>query len=194
MWAMTAEDWYRKGLADLDRSLGADLWNYDADLADALESFDQAIALDHRHALAQRERGMLLARLGQHEGAMDSFIAAANLQPVDVDLQLAAARSLHALKHFERALISYDEVLRLRAEDPDAVVGRAEALTALRRDDAALVAWDEAAKILEKKRSETGDLNFDRLAQKAVEARSMVFSRLDPHPNPLPKGEGDKRK
>lgn len=172
---MTAEDWHRRGMAALELSRGADRTSeYDADLADALEYFDRAIALDQRHVQAQRERGLLLARLGQHDGAMDAFIAVANLQPVDPDLHLAAARSLHALRHFERALISYDEVLRQRDGDADASVGRAEALTSLSRGADALLAWDEAVRILEKMRQESGDLTFDYRAAKAREARSVL--------------------
>lgn len=186
----TAEDWFKQGLAALDRSRGADRdWEYDSDLREAVDAFDHAIALDPNHLGAQRERGLLLARLEQHEAALDSLVVAANLGGADADLHLAAAKSLLALKLFDRALGAFDEVLGLRPNDDVALVGRAESLTALQRDELALAAWDEAIRLLVARKVEhhgkmIRDLTDDWRAQKAREARSKIVARRSGIPSP----------
>ncbi len=176
----TAEDWFKQGLAAIDRSLGADRsWEYDSDLRDAVDAFDQAIALDPTHFGAQRERALLLARLDQHEAALDSLVVAASSRGADADLHRAAALSLQALKQFDRALGAFDEVLRLRPTDDVALVGRAESLSALARDELALTAWDEAIRVLDARRvmhhgRMIRDLTDYWRAQKAREARAKL--------------------
>jgi tetratricopeptide (TPR) repeat protein len=179
----TAEDWFNVGLAALDRSRGADRdWEHYGDLEEAVDAFDHALAVDPTHFASLRERGFILAKLDQHEAALDSFVAAASLKLADADLQLAVAKSLQALKQFERALGEFDEVLRVRPGDDQALVGRAECLTALERDALALPAWNEAIAVLDARQVEhqgklIRDLTDDWRAKEARKARAVVSSR-----------------
>ena len=180
----TAQGWFEAGLAALERSHGADhSGEYEADLEEAVDAFEQALGLDRAHFGALRQRGFVLAQLDRHEEALDSFVAAASQQPEDADLQLAAAQSLAKLRHFDRALTTFEAVCRLRPGDVDVLTGRAEALTALERNERALEAWNELIPILETRRVEhhgkmIRDLTDDWRAGKAREARAMVLARL----------------
>ena len=180
----TADEWYRKGLAELDLSRGADSTReYYGDLEDAVAAFDQALALDRSFPGANRERGFALATLGRHEAALDAFIAARALEPEDAGLELAVAQSLAKLGQPEAALGAFETVLRLRPGDDEALFGRAEALTALQRDELALAAWDAVVAGAGTRNITMGGLtvrvltgDFRRL--KAQVTRSLLHARL----------------
>jgi tetratricopeptide (TPR) repeat protein len=143
----TAAEWFEKGEAAVRMSLTADSTSeFRSDLAEAIEAFDQALALEPSHLGALRERGLAHARLGHHEAALDSFVAASAQAPDDAALRLAVAQSLARLEQHEAAVQAFDEVLRLSPGDEEALYGRAEGLMALRRNEAAVVAWNEVLK------------------------------------------------
>lgn len=114
---------------------------YVGDLERAVAAFDQALGLEPTHLGALRERGLALASLGQHEAALDSFVAAV-AQEKDPALLLAAAQSLSRLKRHEEALKTFEQVLELSPADEEARFGRADTLMALGDFEQGLLAWD----------------------------------------------------
>ena len=136
----TVEDWLAQGRAIFAFAESPD---YQRDVADAVEAFDQALALDPTHHVALRERGFALAALNQPDAALDSFVAAASQLPDDAELMLAVGAALVKGKQFDRALSAFEKVLELRPGDEDARVGRAQTLVTLGRDEPAVAAWDE---------------------------------------------------
>lgn len=140
----TAAEWFEKGKAAIALSYSADSGSeYRGELAEAIEAFDQALALEPGHLEALHERGLAQALLGHHEAALDSFVAASAQSPDDPNLRLAIGQSLAELGKHEAAEGAFDEVLRLRPGDEAALFGRASALMALRRDALAVAAWNE---------------------------------------------------
>jgi tetratricopeptide (TPR) repeat protein len=141
---LSAAEWFEKGQAALTMSQSADHGSeYVSDLEAAVAAFEQALALDPKHERAMRERGLAQARLGHHEAALDSFIAASAQAKEDAGLRVAIAQSLVSLARHEAALQAFDEVLKLQPLNEEALFGRASMLMVLRRDELALDAWNQ---------------------------------------------------
>ena len=139
----SAAEWFQKGLAAVHTSRSADYRSERArDLAEAIEAFDQALALEPAHLRALEERGLAQALLGHHEAALDSFVAASVQAPQNANLRLAIAHSLAKLGQQEAAVSAFEEVLHVRPDDSQALFGRAESLMALRRNELAVAAWN----------------------------------------------------
>jgi superkiller protein 3 len=139
-----AAAWFDEGMKAIGLSRHADYGSeYRDDLESAVAAFDEALGLEPDHLGALRERALALAQLGQHEAALDSFVAAAAQAKTDPALFLAAAQSLVKLHRHDEALKSFDQVLHLRPGDAEALFGRSDALMALRDFTRALPAWDE---------------------------------------------------
>jgi len=167
---MTADEYFAKGLAELDLSRGADSQReYRSDLEGALAAFDAALKLDPQHEGARRQRAFTLASLDRHAEAAGVFAEALQRRPSDPDLLLGFAQSLARLELPERALAPFDGVLALRPGDVEALFGRAAALTELGRYAQALAAWETVLA------AAPGD--FRRL--RAAVERAVCLARLD---------------
>lgn len=117
----TAQAWFVKGRKDLDLSRGADSTReYRADLEDAVDSFDEALALEPSHLGALNGKGQALASLGRHEAAIDALVAAEHVDPGNADLRFAVGQSLAKLERREEAARCFEDVLRLRPGDEEA--------------------------------------------------------------------------
>ena len=139
----TATEWFEKGMAAISLSRHADYGSeFIGDLEDAVGAFGEVLALEPGNLGALRERGLALALLDRHEEALDAFVAATRLAPLDAELRLAVAQSLLRLDHPEAALEALDEVLRLRPDDAEALFSRASVLMVLKRDALPLTAWN----------------------------------------------------
>lgn len=111
-------------------------------LQQAIDAFDQVLRLDSGHVAALTQRGLAQAQLGQHDAALDSFVAASAKQPDDVQPLVGAARSLLQLGRADDALKTFERALALRPDELDAQAGRAEVLMAKGDFERALGAWD----------------------------------------------------
>ena len=139
-----ADACFKEGMKHIDLSWHADYHSeVVGDLEAAIGEFDQALALQPDHADAWIQKGLALARLGQHETAADALAEAIRLRPDDPELWLQTASSLRDLQRLPEALTACDEALRLRPGDADALFLRAEMLDALGLHAEALSAWDE---------------------------------------------------
>ena len=139
-----ADACFNEGMKHIDLSWHADYHSeVVGDLEAAIGEFDRALALQPDHAEAWMQKGIALARLGQHEKAATALAEAIRLRPDDPELWLQSAGSLHDLQRHEEALTACDETLRRRPDDADALFLRAETLDALGRHADALSAWDE---------------------------------------------------
>lgn len=180
----SAAEWFERGEAAVQVSFTADYGSeFKRDLEEAIEAFDQCLALEPTHLGALRERGLAQARLGDHEAALDSFVAASAQAPQDAALRLAIAQSLARLARHEAALQAFDEVLRLDPANEEARYGRAEGLMALRRDEAAVAAWNEVLKAKDNKRlnvhgREVRVLTEDFRRVRALVSQALALGRL----------------
>jgi tetratricopeptide (TPR) repeat protein len=133
----TAAEWFQRGLDEIELSYGADTGSeYRGDLEGAVKAFEQVLALEPNHEEAPLLRARMLAKLGEHEAALDGLVAAAARSPQDLEVTRAAAASQFRLGQLEQALASADQVLAQRPDDGELLYYRASALTQLGRAEA----------------------------------------------------------
>ena len=139
-----ADACFQEGMKHIELSWHADYHSeLVGDLESAIGEFDRALALQPDHADGWIQKGIALARLGQHESAAIALAEAIRLRPDDPELWLQRAGSLRDLQRHAEALTACDEALRRRPGDGEALFLRAETLDALGRHADALSAWDE---------------------------------------------------
>ena len=82
----------------------------------AIESYDQAIALQPDHATSWYNRGNSLDNLGRYEQAIESYDQAIALQPDDASAWYSRGTSLAELDRYEQAIESYDQAIALQPD------------------------------------------------------------------------------
>jgi len=112
--------------------------------ADALLSYDQAIALDPAHATALANRGEALLALGRGDDAAASYERALALQSDRANLFYNHGTILLGLRRYEDAIASFDRALALDPDSVDALYNRGNALAELKRPTDALASYDQA--------------------------------------------------
>ena len=113
-------------------------------VAEAVEAFDQAIALCPEYADAWNGRGLALAELGELTDALACHDQAAALQPDRPGAHFNRSAALHSLGRDEEALAAADRALALDPGSAPALNNRGNALRALGRLSEALVSYDLA--------------------------------------------------
>jgi tetratricopeptide (TPR) repeat protein len=96
--------------------------------AEALQSYDKALAIDGRFADAHNGRGAALTHLRDYDAALASFHCALSIQPDYTAALINRAAAWLELRRFEEAAIDYDRVLALAPDFADAWFGRANVL------------------------------------------------------------------
>jgi tetratricopeptide (TPR) repeat protein len=112
--------------------------------AEALASFDRALAIRPADPDTLCNRGKALKDLGRFEAALASYDAALAVRPDDTEALYHRGIVLKELGRFEAALASFDRVLAVRPGDADALNVRGNLLKALARCEEALASYDRA--------------------------------------------------
>ncbi len=112
--------------------------------ADALASYDLALALDPAHVAALANRGGALLALGRGDDALASYDRALALRRDRADLFYNRGTVLFALRRYEDALANFDCALALDPKGADALYNRGNALAELKRPADALASYDRA--------------------------------------------------
>jgi tetratricopeptide (TPR) repeat protein len=97
-------------------------------IAEALESFDRAIRLDPRSAIAHSNRGGTLHRLDRLENALESHDRSLALNPDLGSALVNRAQTLVELGRYDEALDGYERALALDPNSAEAEFGRATTL------------------------------------------------------------------
>ena len=129
-----AESWYSKGsmLHKLRR------------FAEAVTSYDQAVALEPGSAEFWNNRGAALESLKRHEDALASFNKALTLKPESAELWYNRATALIGMESHGEALKSAERALAIRPDHLGALSHRGAALQGLNRLPEALAALNAA--------------------------------------------------
>lgn len=114
--------------------------------AEALASYDRAVALAPGHAPTWLNRGNALARLERPEASLASYERAVAAAPDLVPGHANQAQALNLLGRHEEALAAADRALALQPGHVGALGHRGSALYALDRFEEALAAHDAAAR------------------------------------------------
>ncbi len=112
--------------------------------ADALASYDRAIALQPDHADAHYQRATVLAQLGRHAEAVAAYDQAIALRPDYAEAYSNRGVVLAYLQRQADALASFERAIALRPGYARAHYNRARALADLQQNEAALASYDRA--------------------------------------------------
>ena len=110
----------------------------------AIDLFDQALAIDPTNAAAWSNRGNALLALKRHSEALASYDRALAINPGHADALHNRGLTLHNLDRTAEALKSYDRALAIRPDYPQAHNHRGIALCRLGRQSEALKAFRHA--------------------------------------------------
>ena len=133
----TAADWNKKGvsLSALGRR------------KEAVSCYDQALAINPRHAYAWYNKGGALAALGRREEAISCYDQALAIDPRLVQAWYNKGGVLAVLGRHEEAISCYDQVLAIKPRDADAWYNKDCSLAALGRQEEAIRCYEKALAI-----------------------------------------------
>jgi len=132
-----AEEWYERG--NEHGNLGQ--------FEEAIDSYNQAIALKPDYHQAFRNRGRSQSDLGQFEEAIASYDKTLEINPELHKAWISRGDALNNLGRFEEAIASYDKALEFKPDDDYACYNRGIALAILGRLEEAIASYDKALKI-----------------------------------------------
>jgi tetratricopeptide (TPR) repeat protein len=133
------------------QSLEFDSWMSRAGVAmtsnryvEALESVDQALAIQPQDLNALNAKGVVLGALDRFGDAAESFKRAIAVQPMNPRLHYNLAYALQRQERFIEALASFNAALTLLPGYPEALINRGVTLNALGRYDEAALSMEQA--------------------------------------------------
>jgi tetratricopeptide (TPR) repeat protein len=133
----SAEGWYERG--NEHGNLGQ--------FEEAIDSYNQAIALKPDYHQAFRNRGRAQSDLGQFEEAIADYDKALEINPELHKAWISRGDALNNLGRFEEAIAAYDKALEFKPDDDYACYNRGIALGILGRLEEAIASYDKALKI-----------------------------------------------
>jgi tetratricopeptide (TPR) repeat protein len=133
----TADYWVRKGssLTALGRR------------EEAINCFDQALAIDPREAMTWNNKGVSLYRLDRHEEAINCFDQALAIDPQHAMAWTNKGGSLAALGRWEEAINCFDQALAVDPRNAMLWSNKGAALSGLGRREEAIRCYDQALAI-----------------------------------------------
>lgn len=132
-----AQAWYYQGLQQAKNG----------DLASAIASYDQAIALSPDAYEYWFNRGLALFHLGKLENAIASYENAIAIKPDYYKAWFNRGAGLGELERFDGALASFDKAIQLKSDYDEAWSGKALALLKLGQIPAAISCYDKATQL-----------------------------------------------
>ena len=115
--------------------------------AEALERFDQVLAIRRDDAAAWNGKGAALGRMARPQEAIDAFQQALALRPQDAGAWFNLGMAFVQLQRFEDALPALDRAVSIQPDRAATWHERGASLRALGRFDDALASFDRAAQI-----------------------------------------------
>jgi predicted O-linked N-acetylglucosamine transferase (SPINDLY family) len=116
--------------------------------ADALASFDKALAAAPRFVEALVNRGVVLLIMKRFEDALQSLDAALEIDPARFEAWNNRGNALSELGRHAEAVESYDKALTAQPDRFETLVNRGNALLALRRAEEALASYETALRVV----------------------------------------------
>src|SRR5712691_11237540 len=115
--------------------------------AEALASFEQALAISPTCLPALYNRGVMLANLDRHAEAVESYDRALKTDPAHAKALNNRGVALASLDRYEDAIASFDRALALRPDFAEALLNRGLTLADLGRYEDAILDYDRALTI-----------------------------------------------
>lgn len=133
----TVADWFNRGIQQAN--LG--------DIAGAIASWDEALALNPNLAEAWHNRASALGNLGENEAAIASFEQALALNPNDPQFWLGKGNAHYNLQQWEKAIACWNNGLELQPNLAQGWYSRGSALEKLNLIDEAIDSYQKALAI-----------------------------------------------
>jgi len=134
--AEDALDWYMRG------ENAAMIGNY----ADAIEYYDNAIALNQAYAQAFSGKAYSLNQLGNYTGALDFSQKALAIRQDNRALN-ARAYALFRLQRYDEAVTAYDTLFTVQTNLPEPYCNQGVAYEQMNKSEKAIVAFDTCARL-----------------------------------------------
>lgn len=145
-------------------------------MAEALASFDTALALEPGYAAASFNKGNALRALGRLDDALQSYARAVTLRPDYMEAHHNRAAVLKGLGRLEEALAGCERVVALRPQSAPAHRQRANLLADLGRLEEALNCYERA---LECQPDDAGSWSFRGVVQRSLGRPSQALESFD---------------
>src|SRR5215471_6692294 len=113
----------------------------------AIESYDEAIRLNPKHADAFSNRGVAYARKGDYDRAVENYDEAIRLNPKHAAALYGRGNAYRRKGDYDRAIENYDEALRLNPKHANAFSNRGVAYARKGEYDRAIENYDEALRL-----------------------------------------------
>ncbi len=113
-------------------------------LNEALDSYDQALALKPDYAEAFSNRGNILKTLKRLDAALHSYEQAIALKPDHLEAWFNRGMALKELRQLDAAVSSFNQVIALKADYTEAYVNRGHVQRELKQLEAAITSYDQA--------------------------------------------------
>ncbi len=110
--------------------------------AEALASFDQAVALKPGNAEVFNNRGAVLQLMNRHNDALASYDKAIALKPDYANAHYNRGSALKAMKRYAEALASFDQAIAIKPDHAEAHNNRGVLLQEMKQYDGALASFD----------------------------------------------------
>ncbi len=111
---------------------------------EALENYEQALAIQPNHAQALSNRGNIFIIQERFEQALDSFDRALAIQPNYADALANRGTALMHLQRFDEALASFNQAVTLHINHAGVFFNQGTVLLRLQRFEEALTSFDRA--------------------------------------------------
>jgi tetratricopeptide (TPR) repeat protein len=133
----------RPGFAEAHNNRGAALQDLKR-FAEALASYDRALAIRPDYAEAHSNRGAALYELDRPEEALASYDRALAILPAHAQAHYNRGNALRGLRRAEEALAAYERALALRPDHAEAANNLGNAWQDLNKPEEALAGYDRA--------------------------------------------------
>jgi len=119
-------------------------------LGEAAALYREVLADEPRNADAMHLLGLVMAALGQRQGALDLIGAAVRLQPANAAMHANLGSALSELQRYAEAVACFDRAVALQPDLPVAYLGRGSALLHLGQLEQALANLGKAVRLAPK--------------------------------------------
>lgn len=111
---------------------------------EALQNFDQALAMNSRHERAYRMRGDLLRQLGEDHKAIDDYSQAIKHNPYFSTTYINRGEAYEAVGNYQKAIADYSKAIELYPEDGFGYSHRGAVYTKLEENQKAIADLNKA--------------------------------------------------
>ncbi|NEP56880.1 MAG: tetratricopeptide repeat protein [Symploca sp. SIO2G7] len=113
----------------------------------ALDAYEQAVAIRPEYAEAWQGQGSTLSQLQQYEEALEAYDQAIQIQPDYLKAWNSRGEALTQLQRYEEAIDAFDAALKIQSDSLEAWQGRGDVQIKLQQYNDAIASFDQALEL-----------------------------------------------